>query len=60
MEVTDGWYSVRATLDALLAELLQRGKLRMGTGTPACDSLGPHTGDAPSTQGQSAPDVVLA
>ena len=30
MEVTDGWYSVKATLDAPLAALLRSGRLRIG------------------------------
>ena len=34
MEVTDGWYGVRASLDAPLADLLQRGRLRVGA--PPC------------------------
>ena len=30
VEVTDGWYSVRAQLDAPLSALLARGRLRVG------------------------------
>ncbi|KAJ2787334.1 hypothetical protein GGI15_000818 [Coemansia interrupta] len=30
VEVTDGWYGVGATLDAVLAQAVQRGRLRVG------------------------------
>ena len=34
MEVTDGWYSVRAQLDAPLSALLASGRLRVGAPQP--------------------------
>lgn len=34
VEVTDGWYSVRAQLDAPLSALLASGRLRLGAPQP--------------------------
>ena len=54
VEVTDGWYGVRASLDAPLADLLQRGRLRVGAPPCASPTLFPTVRVA-----QTAPRVFL-
>jgi hypothetical protein len=45
MELIDGWYGVRAGLDAPLTALLAAGRLQPGAGAPCAAPPGSRTGE---------------